>query len=332
MLAAIPLATGCDWVSLAANALTYHTMQPGEVANVAVLDSLVYATRGSGGLTIVDGRSGKGLATLPPPAGSQSIDDIAIDGTLMFVLDAVAPGQLAVFSLADPLHPQLVSTPQSSPVGPFSGISAANGIAMVSGGTSELTVWNYDATGQLRGPVATADLGRGQPDILVSQAGLAFVSTHYWGPYFGLEVVRYDSTSHSILRFGALKLDGAGFTAGGAKPASFPIQVAMMGSDSLLIAYAKGVAVVQVSDSSAPRVLRTYRVGKAVSVDVRGTMAAVTVVGRKPAVVLLDFSRPVPLIRRIELPPGTNPGGVVFTASRVAVAARERGVLLLLDR
>ncbi len=253
LLAITPLFTGCKWISLAANALTYHTMQPGEVGNLVARDSIVYATRGTGGLAILDGRSGTELGTVPTPSASESIDDIAIDGELLFALDAQPPGHVAIFSLADPLHPQLVSAPQSAPVGPFSGISARDGIAMVSGGTSELTVWEYDVAGRLYGPVATSDLGRGQPDILVSRGGLALVSTHYWGPYFGLELIRYDSTSRSIVRLGSLKLDGAGFTAGGVKPANFPIDAAMIGSDTVLVAFARGVAVIDVSSPSAPR-------------------------------------------------------------------------------
>jgi hypothetical protein len=333
LLAAIPTFAGCNWISLAANALTYHTMQPGEAGNVAALDSIVYATRGSEGLAILDGRSEKTLASIAPPKGMESIDDVAIDGEFLFVLDAQPPGYVAVFSLRDPLHPDLVSPPQSSPVGPFSGVSAGAGTAMVSGGTSELTVWEYDANGQLRGPVATADLGRGQPDILLAPDGRAFVSTHYWGPNFGLEIVRHDSASRSVVRLGNLKLEGAGFTSGGAKPANFPIDMAMMGGDTLLIAFARGVAVVRVSDSFRPQLLRTLSTdGRAVNVDVQGNIAAVTVAGPDPSVVLIDFGRPVPLIRRIALPPGTNPAGVVFTGSRVAVAARERGVLLLLDQ
>jgi hypothetical protein len=330
LAAIVPLCAACNWIALASNALTYHTMRPGETGNLVALDSMVYATRGATGLSIVDGRTGAELGSLEPPSGSGSIDDITIDGSLLFVLDAVQPGAVSVFSLADPLHPALISASQFAPVGPFSGISATHGVAMVSGGTSQLTVWSYEPDGQLHGPVATSDLGRGQPDILLTPEGVAFVSTHYRGPYFGLEVIRFDSTSRSVVKLGSLKLDGAGFTAGGAKPASFPIDVALLTPDTLLIAFARGVAVVNVANPSSPQLLRIIDAGgKAVNIDVQGQLAAVTVTGANPAVVLLDFSLAEPLIRRIPLPQGTKPVGVVFTGSRVGVAARERGVLLL---
>src|SRR5688572_10563891 len=48
---------GCNWLSLAANALTYDTLQ--------------------------SGRSGQTLGSLQPPFGSESIDDIAVAGDLL---------------------------------------------------------------------------------------------------------------------------------------------------------------------------------------------------------------------------------------------------------
>jgi hypothetical protein len=331
LLALIPLCAACNWVSLATNSLTYHTMQPGEAGNLVAVDSFVYATRGSNGLAIIDSRSGTELGSVAPPSGSESIDDIAIDGALLFVLDAVPPGYVSVFSLVDPLRPALVSAPQPAPVGPFSGVSGTHGVTMISGGTSQLTVWGYGLDGQIRGPIGTSDLGRGQPEILLAPNGVAFVSTHYWGPYFGLETIRFDSASRAVVRLGSLKLDGAGFTTGGAKPANFPIDLAMRGNDTLLVAYARGVALVNVSDPSSPELLRTIDVGgPAINVDVDGFWAAVTVAGSNPAVVMIDLSPPAgPRIKRIPLPAGTNPAGVVFSGARVAVAARARGVLLL---
>ena len=330
-LAATLLGAACNWLSLAANALTYDTLRAGEAGNVAAADSIVYATQGAAGLIWLDGGSGKRLGSLVPPAGLGSIDDVAVDGALLFALDAEPPGHLAVFLLANPFQLTLVSAPRPVGVGPFSGVSAANGVVMVSGGTSQLTVWHYDAEGELEGPLATADLGRGQPDIVVASNGFAYASTHYWGPYFGLDVLRYDSLVHVVAVLSELRLDGAGFTSGGAKPANFPIDVATFGADTLLLAFAKGVAVIGISNPAAPQILRVIDIGgKAVSIDTRGSTAAAAVAAPNPAVVILEFSgRAGPVLKRISLPPGTNPAGVALTGSRVAVAARGRGVLLI---
>ncbi len=321
------LSGGCNWVSLAKNSLSYRTTQRGETGNLVARGPVVYATLGDDGITVIDATSGQTLATTAAPPG-ESIDDLALAGDLLFALDARPPGHLSVYSLAEPTHPQLVAPSREVPAGPFSGVSAARGLAVVSGGTSHLTVWRYDARGSLTGPLTTIDLGRGQPDVIVTPAGVLYVSTHYSGPYFGLDVVRFDSGPPRLDKLAELRLDGAGFTAGGAKPANFPIESALLGDDTLLIASARGIDVIDVSVPALPRLLTTIDVaGPAVNVDVDGSVAAVTVAGGAPALVLLDLTTSAPQQRRVELPVGTFPAGVALGGPRAAVAAGKAGVL-----
>ena len=107
--------------------------------------------------------------------------------------------------------------------------------------------------------------------------------------------------------------------------------VKLFGADTLLIAFARGVAVVGISNPAAPHLLQLIDVGgPAVSIDTRGSVAVVSVAAPNPAVAILEFSGTgLPTAKRISLPPGTNPAGIAFTGARVAVAARERGVLLI---
>jgi hypothetical protein len=326
----------CNWVSLAKNSLTYHVVRRGEAANLVAVDSLVYTTLAEDGFAVLDARSGKTLATVAPAEGSESIHDLAVAEGLLFVLDARKPGHLSVYSLEDPTRPRLVSPPEEVPVGPFSGVSASRGLCIVSGGTSQLTAWEYDTRGALTGPVATADLGRGQPDVLVAADGrLVYVSTHYRGPYFGLDVLRYDPVGRRLETLAELELDGAGFTEGGAKPANFPIEAALLGGgrDTLLVATARGVAVIDISIPERPQLLGTVDVGgPAVNVDALGGVAAVTVGGGTPAVAILDFARGAArAVGRLPLPVGTFPAGVALTGPRaaVAVAGGDHGVMLL---
>ncbi len=327
---ALLLLAGCNWLSLAKNALTYPTLKRGDASNLVATDSLLYVAKGEDGLAVVDARTGKDVAMLLPPAGSESVDDVAIDGMLLFLLDAREPGHVSVYSLGD-AQPRLVAAPREVPVGPFSGVSASAGLCVVSGGTSQLQAFHYDSAGALAGPIASADLGRGQPDALVAPDGRhVFVSTHYWGPYFGIDVLRYDSSAHELSTLAKLELDGAGFTSGGAKPANFPIVTTALGSDTLLVAYAKGVAVIDATRATQPRSLQIIDVGgAAVSVDSYGTAAAVAVTAPNPSLVFLDFAAgDARIVRRISLPPGTLPTGVALTAAIVSVTARDRGVLV----
>jgi hypothetical protein len=164
--------------------------------------------------------------------------------------------------------------------------------------------------------------------VLVTPAGLLFVSTHYWGPYFGLDVARYDSSAGRLVRLAELPLDGAGFTTGGAKPANFPIEAALLGRDTLLVATGRGVEIIDVHDPTQPRRRETIDVGgPAVNVDASGDTAAVAVGGQAPALVLIDFATSPPGQRRFALPPGTFPGGVTLQGPRAAIAAGKSGVL-----
>ena len=317
----------CNWLSLARNALTYRELQRGETGNLAARDSLIYATLAEDGWTIVGAGSGKRLATIPPPAGSESVDDLALSDGLLFVLDARPPGYVSVYSLDDPLRPRLLSPPRAVPVGPFAGVAAASGVCIVSGGTSELTVWHYDTLGLGAAPLATADLGRGQPDVLLADDGRhAYVSTHYWGPYFGLDVVTVDGSE--VRAAAELEIDGAGFTSGGAKPANFPIEAALFGRDTVLVAHAGGVSIVDVRVPDRPLLRATIDVGgPAVNVDTHGNAVAVAVAGTAPALVFLDIGNgSATLARRIPLPPGTLPAGVALTATQAAVALADRGI------
>lgn len=328
---ALGAVAGRDWIGLAKQALTYPTTRRGETANIAVRDTLVFATLAEDGLAIVSTRTGRRLAGLTPPPGSQSIDDVAIAGDLLFVLDARAPGFLSVFSLAEPLQPRLVSPPLAVPVEPFAGVSATAGIAVVSGGTSRLTAWRYDREGILEAPAATADLGRGQPDVLLAATRrLAYVSTHYSGPSFGLDIVGLERPDTRLEKLGRLKLDGAGFTVGGARPATFPIEAAELSADTVLVAHGSGLAIIGTADPSRPRLLARIDLGgPAVSVDALGPTAAVSVSGGHPAIVLVDFGGAAPrIVRRLKLPPGTLPASVALIPERVMVAAGRQGVLV----
>ncbi len=323
LFAALVLIPGRSWVALAYHAYSYPTAG----ANVVTDGSIAYASFGDRGLEMIDVASGKILGIVPPPAGSESIDDVAIADHFLFVLDARPPGHLSVFSLADPASPTLVSPPVDAKVGPFSGVSAAARRVIVSGGTSLMSLRHYDAHGKLSGVVATLDCGRGQPDVLLSPDGeRAFVSTHYWGPYFGLTTVSVGPSS--LARMGSLPLDTYGFTAGGAKPANFPIETALTG-DMLLLADARGLNVISVADLKAPRLVATLDVGvKAVNVDVRDHLAAVVGSSPHPLLALVDVAVPSSprVVRSIPLPDGSDPTGVAISATHVAVACHRRGV------
>src|SRR5258705_10604911 len=96
--------SGCAWVALGFSSATYRTTKSGESANVVVSGSTAYGTLADRGLEIVDLNHGQ-RRTIPPPAGSESVDDLAVADGFLFALDARKPGHLSVFSLTDPEKP-----------------------------------------------------------------------------------------------------------------------------------------------------------------------------------------------------------------------------------
>ena len=322
---------GCNWIALGYNSSRYRTTKSGESANVVISGTTAYGSLAERGLGIVDLTDLERRRTIPPPAGSESIDDVAVADGLLFALDARRPGHLSVFSLASPTMPVLASPPVPAAVGPFSGVSAGGGKVIVSGGTSPLALYSYDRGGRLSPRLATIDLGRGQPDVLLAPDGKrAFVSTHYGGPRFGLTTLEVGGRSTALARVGAVDLDTYGFTAGGAKPASFPIEAALVG-DRVLIAHVRGVAIVSVADAEPPRLLGVFDVGvRAVNVDVAGSTAAVVGSSPRPLLALLDVADPsAPVLKRsVPLPEGSYATSVAVGTTHVVVAAHDRGLLI----
>jgi hypothetical protein len=265
------------------------------------------------------------------PVDDTTVDDLAIADGLLFALDARTPGGLAVYSLADPANPALVQAPVMAEVGPFSGVSAANGLVAVSGGTSRLTLRRYTPEGRLGTELAVADLGRGQPDVLLAPDGRhAFVSVHESGPHFSLGVLAIETDPLSFKTVAKVALDTYGFTPGGAKPANFPIEMALAG-DRLLVASAAGLQVFDIANPSTPRLRATIATAALpVNADAQAGIAAVVGSEPRPALTLLDIANPdapKPL-SIVQLPFGSRATGVALAAGQVAVAAHAAGTLV----
>ncbi|MFP5246360.1 MAG: hypothetical protein ACLGH0_06665 [Thermoanaerobaculia bacterium] len=321
-IAALAIGFGRPWVALAIHAASYPVTGSGETANVVIDGETVFASRAERGIDVIDAVSGKVVRTLAPPLGSESVDDLAIANGLLFALDARTPGHLSVFSLDDL---SLASPPVDVAVGPFSGVSAGGGRVLVSGGTSQMSLRSYDSSGQLSPVLATIDLGRGQPDVLLAPDGTrAFVSTHDWGPYFGVTTVRVDAAS--LTRASVLPLDTYGFTNGGAKPVSFPLETALA-NDVLLIADLDGLTIVS---TETARPLAQLNVGvEAVNVDASNGLAAVVGSSPRPLLVLVNITSPAhPRVVR-SIPLRGQPTGVAIGATHIAVATQQHGVLLI---
>jgi hypothetical protein len=165
-------------------------------------------------------------------------------------------------------------------------VSAAGGLVAVSGGTSQLTLRDYGADGRFGAEVATADYGRGQPDVaLRADGGMAAISTHIIGPDFALTLVELRRSPLGLRELARLPLRDAGFTSGGFKPAHFPLVAAWRG-DRVYVADGGGLAVLDAANPAQTRLLRRDPLpGPAIDVAVADDELDVLRAGNAPAVV-----------------------------------------------
>jgi len=199
----------------------------GEANNVVIYYDVAFVAIAGDGMLITNVTSEQILATVPPPPGSERIDDLSVDisAQLLFVLDAWN-GYLSVFKLPPPVNqtvklspsnylPTVANTARGVPSNPYCGVSAANGFVVVSGGRDDLTVYTYDSAGKLNTDRSGLNLARGQPDVLISTDGIAYVSTHFFDETFGIATLRLNTPPAAPTFLNRVFIDGAGFSEGG---------------------------------------------------------------------------------------------------------------------
>jgi hypothetical protein len=320
---------GHRWLALGWNAWNYPVAAPSARTQVAVEGGLAYIAAGAEGLEVVDLKTHHRRGLVPPAAPADRIDDVAAADGWLFALDATPPGHLMTFSLASPDLPLIDRVPV--PVGPFSGVSAAAGVVIVSGGTSQLTLREYDQKGRFGTEVITGDFGRGQPDVAVRPDGrIAAISTHISGPDFAITFVEIQRRPLRLKTRGQLGLKDAGFTEGGFKPSHFPLVAAWNGS-RVYLADGGGLNVIDLLDPDHPSLLQQDRHARpaidAVVAVVAGGELDVLRAGPHPAVLRyrLDGSGlPMPAASW-SLPAGNRPAAIARHGAEALVTEHERG-------
>jgi len=306
------------------------TFDPIEANNVMVSGNYAYAAMGSQGFAVMD-LTTRNRTVLSPPGASGSVDDLSVDGDLLFVMDSNGTGFLSVYSISDPFNPVLQSGPVAFTTNFFSGISAANGRVVVSGGTSFLTARSYDANGNLGTDVGSIDLGAGQPDVLISPNGeRAFVSTDFSGTFNGqgFGITFLDVRTSSLNIESRTGLAGAGFTTGFQFPANFPIESALSGN-SLLVAHGGGLSIL---DATTGGLQRAIPLGfPAVSVDAEGDTAFIVGQsgGTNSFLAELDLSNTTsqPVVQTLTGIPQVT--GVAANSQFIVIAANNNGLQVI---
>ncbi|MDN5203654.1 hypothetical protein QQ008_19855 [Fulvivirgaceae bacterium BMA10] len=304
---------------------------------VKIYNNYAYTTNGEFGLDIIDLNTLKTVNKMPPAREMNSIDNLSITDNLLFAIDARGEDFLAVFSLDNPTSPKLVSGPVPVQGAPFTGVSAANGNVVVSGGTTFMNFRKYDANGKLSDTEGRFGRDRGHPDILLSEDGrVAYASTDFNGQVngarFGMIALELDGLTNSPRLISEIGIPGAGFTAGTTRPAGFPIQSALA-DDHLLVAYGEGLAIIELVNGRGLASLNTLDLGlAAISISVFNGVAYV--IGNEPTPTLVkidisDIENPV-IIESISL--NTNggiPTSIDVNNQYILIAANEGGLIVM---
>ncbi|HXT21928.1 MAG TPA: hypothetical protein VN923_14350 [Thermoanaerobaculia bacterium] len=329
---AVAAALGHRWLALGWAAWDYAVAAPMARTQVVVAGDHAYVAAGVDGIEVIDLGASRRLALVPPAAPADRIDDLAVEGGWLFALDATPPGHLMSYRLAGIGASSRPVATVAVPVGPFSGVSAAAGLVVVSGGTSQLTLREHDGDGRFGAEVASADYGRGQPDVVLRADGeMAAVSTHIVGPDFALTLVAIARRPLALREVGQLPLRDAGFTRGGFKPAHFPFVAAWLGQ-RVYVADSGGLAVVDVADPARPRLLaREAHAQPAIDLATWGDELDVLRAGSEPAVVRYRLGGDgTPTVAGVwTFPAGDRPAALARSGADLVVTRHERGWLVV---
>jgi hypothetical protein len=303
----------------------------GGAINLALAGDHLVVARGTAGIDLVRVDSQALVAHLDPAGDADSYDDVSAEGSLIVAHDA-DDGLVASFRIDSGLVP--VSRDLEVESGPYSGISMANGVAIVSGGTCGIARLSVGTGGELA-VTGTLEAFRGQPDVTMWPAlPTALLSTHFSGDSdefvdgqeFGVTTLATDA----LAVVASAGLAGAGFSDGGGRPASWPVRASMIG-ELAFVAHGGGLELFRVAaDRSLERLHHLDLPFQAVDVFADEMAVTAFVVGVEPAqiaVVELDADLVPALVRSIELG-AAAPTAIAASADRIFVADSRAGLLV----
>jgi len=294
--------------------------------NVIIIAGYAYAACGSG-IEIVE------LATFSRNFISMPADDISGDANLG-VLFTQSNNTLQQFDLVDPNEPNLIATVATN-FAIFSGISAANGILVVSAGStnSNTEVYTYDAnslTLAVSG-IPVVDNRTGNPDVHVASSpngAVAFYSQDLGlVANWGIQIVEFDTGANILAQPDVVVLTPGRFTGSFSAPfgpANFPLESEFL--DERLYAAHFAANGIQVIDRAASDELSLIPLGyEPTNIATDGNQLFVVGVSRdsvdtvNPITETVVDSLNLPLVQAV---------GIAVSETHIAVADRSLGLIV----
>lgn len=306
----------------------------GGAINLAAGHTFVLVARGETGLDVVRPEDESIVFHLDPGGESDSIDDVTWERNVVIVHDA-DDGFVSSYRIDENGALSPVTLDLEAESGPYSGVSLADGIAIVSGGTCGITRLSVGDDGALQ-VSGTLEAFRGQPDVTMGAWG-ALLSTHFSGDEdefvdgqeFGITTLATDD----LAVVATAGLAGAGFSDGGGQPASWPVRASIVG-DLAFVAHGGGLDLFRIDASHGIERLGHLDLPfQAVDVFAPESGGEAFVVGVPPQIGVVDVGPDGALSSRrtIELGADVRPTAIVASDTHLVVA-NNLGAPVFVDR
>ncbi len=305
--------TSTNAVSLASNGCS----------NVIILDGHAYAACG-GEIEVIalDSRERR-LIGIPA-------DDITVDrstGTIFIQ----SRNSISSLNTSNPLQPRVAATTTTN-FGLFSGISAANGIVVTSGGTANTRIFTYtpNSIRTATNGIGIVDQRTGSPDVNVistTNGARAFYSQDLGGVRnWGIQIVDFNTNGTVTVTPEVATLSPGPLTGGFNlfTPANFPVESEFLNNRLYIAHFA----------SNSVEVINTNNRNILPSIDLGFTPVNITTDGTSLFVIGLDSDtvrRINPVnnnISNIDIDNLVQPRGIAVTNQYIVIADRSEGLIL----
>lgn len=295
--------------------------------NVVIVNNFAYASCGNG-IEVIS------LETLERNFLDFSADDITADAALG-ILFTQSGNDLRMLALTTPMEPQEIAVVNTN-FGIFSGISAANGILVVSAGTggSDTQVYTYSATtlDLVTNGIPLVDGVTGNPDVHVAAStngATAFYSQDLGAvANWGIQIVAFDATGAIVNTPPVVVLTPRRFTGSFGipfGPANFPTESEFL-NNSLYVAHfaAPGIHIIDLENSNDLSLIPLSYEPTNIGTD--GT--SLFVVGVTETTIDVIDPATNTIVNQISAPL-EQPIGVAASDTHIAVADRSVGLIVI---
>ncbi|AXT19902.1 hypothetical protein D7030_01925 [Flavobacteriaceae bacterium AU392] len=295
--------------------------------NVVIFNDFAYAACG-GEIEIVN------LNTLERNLLNISADDITVD-TSTEQLFTQTGSLLQVLNLDNPMQPNVVATTNTN-FNIFSGLSAANGILVVSGGStnSDTQIYNYTASSisLVTDGIPVVDNITGNPDVHVTataNGAKAFYSQDIGQvANWAIQIVEFDVSGQVLATPQAVVLTPRQYTGtfqSPVGPANFPIESEFLDNQLYVASFAaRGVEVIDLDNNNALSLIPLPY--EPINIGTDGTSLFVIGLTNDDVDIIDPSTATVTGSLQATL---TQPTGVAASLTHIAIADRTEGLVII---